>query len=693
MTVRNALVGLLATTVAPIVTAGAQQAATGTQAAAAKPVTMQRAAAATRAGSDTTRYIVLNHGRPAGDLTAVRSKDSLVVRYVFTDRNRGTRTESRYKLGGGAGGAGGLMVAGESRPVLADGSAGEPTERFDIAGDSARFTSLGGGGRGRGGPAGPSTVSAKLEAGAWTGLRNTSPWEQAAIAKFLLAQPSKSGKRLPSGTALRAEVVAKAVASTTRGPVPVRLVMVWNGTNSTPGGVWIDDQGTLFASDVQWFIPVRAGGEKAVPQLRAIEVKYRNAEAERISASARTQSGTDLVIRNGNVFDAERGVMMPQTTVVVKNDRIVAVGPAASVATPSGATVIDATGKTVMPGMWEMHAHLGLTSQSSASLTQLAQGITTARDLAADLDVAVSHRDREAKGLLASPRYILAGFMEGPTRWAGPSEVLVSTEAQARAWVAKYDSLGYKQIKLYNVVHPDLVPTIADEAHKRGMRLSGHIPRGLSVQAAVQLGFDEVQHAAFLFSTFFQDSLYLPSMRAYSAVATAVAPNFNVDGQPMSDLIAFLRDRKTVIDGTFSIWIGGGAALVGAGGSTDQQKADAAYLRLITRLHDAGVTLVPGTDNGPSTTYHRELELYEQAGIPAPEVLQIATIGSARVMKQDKEYGSLAVGKVADISIVNGQPATHVSDLGKVETVIRGGRVYKVADLNAAVTGRRVATP
>ena len=77
---------------------------------------------------------------------------------------------------------------------------------------------------------------------------------------------------------------------------------------------------------------------------------------------------------------------------------------------------------------------------------------------------------------------------------------------QQDVWVAKYDSMGYKQIKLYNVIHPDLVPTIAEEAHKRGMRLSGHIPRGLSVPAAIALGFDEIQHAAFLFSTFYEDS-------------------------------------------------------------------------------------------------------------------------------------------------------------------------------------------
>lgn len=636
-------------------------------------------------GADTVRFVVLNHGRAAGDLTVARSKDSLVVRYVYTDRNRGTRSEARYRLD-----AAGRMVAGEGRPVLADGTAGNRNEWFEVAGDSARFTSTGGG---RGGAQAPQTQAVKVTAGGWAGLRAASPWEQAAAAKFLLAQPNRSGTILPGGMALRAEVVASATAATAKGPVPVRLVMMWIGSNTTPGGVWIDGNGELFASDVQWFIPVRAGGEKALPQLRAIEVKYRNAEAEKVAATARSKAAADVVIRNGDVFDAERGVMVPHTTVVLRNDRIVAMGPAGQVAEPAGATVIDATGKTVMPGMWEMHGHLGLTSQGSGTVTAMAQGITTLRDLAADLDVAVAQRDREAKGLLASPRIVLGGFMEGPTKWAGPSEVLVSTEAQARAWVAKYDSLGYKQIKLYNVVHPDLVPTIAEEAHKRGMRLSGHIPRGLSIPAAVLLGFDEIQHAAFFFSNFFQDSLYVPTMRAYSAVATAVAPTFDVDGEPMSRLIAFLRDHKTVIDGTFSVWIGGTPDWLGVGPATNQQRADAAYLRLITRLHDAGVTMVPGTDNGASTSYHRELELYQMAGVPAPEVLQLATIVSARVMRMEKDYGSLSVGKVADIAIVNGKPATNVTELSKVETVIRGGRVYRVADLNAAVFGKGVPTP
>ena len=374
---------------------------------------------------------------------------------------------------------------------------------------------------------------------------------------------------------------------------------------------------------------------------------------------------------------------------VIQRDRIVSVGPADAARIPADATVIDATGKTVVPGLWDMHGHLQLTSESGGSVAQLSFGLTTVRDLASDVDVAVSQRDRAQAGRIATPRAVLAGFIEGPLLWAGPSEVLVSTEAEARRWVARYDSLGYKQIKLYNVVHPDLVPTIAAEAHKRGMRLSGHIPRGLSVPAAVMLGFDEIQHAAFLFSTFYQDSLYVPTMRAYSAVAQTVAPNIDVDGPAMTGLIDLLKKHNTVIDGTFNVWITGGNSGIGPGVSgvvpSNAEKADANWMRLITRLHDAGVTMVPGTDNSFGSTYYNELEIYERAGIPAPEVLQMATLVSARVMKDDREYGSIAPGKIADLIIVDGKPAEHVSELRKVQQVVRGGRLFDVQDLREAV--------
>ena len=640
--------------------------------------TLVAAAAATIAASDSSSYVVLNHGRRAGDMVIVSAGDSTVVRWIYVDRNRGTRIETRYRFG-----ADKRLTSSDVRQIAANGQAPEPNAAFEIRGDSIHWLIPGG----RGG-AGQAPPTEKVDPSAFLGIRTGAPYDQALLANFLLKQPRMTARVQPGGTA-RAEIVGEATVPTSNGRRHVRLVMLFAGTSTTPNGVWLDDSGTLFSTDVQWFITIRPGADAALPVLRAIEVKYRNAQAEAIAKKVTAPRAAAVVIKNGDLFDSESGTMRPNMTVVIRDDKIVEVGPAASVATPAGASVIDATGKTVMPGMWEMHTHLQLNNQSAGSLVQLAQGLTTVRDLAADMDVATSQRDRERMGLLASPRVILAGFIEGPGRWAGPTDVIAGTEGEALADIARYDSAGYKQIKLYNIVQQDLLPAIAAETHRRGMRLSGHIPRGLSVPAAVLLGYDEIQHAAFLFSTFYQDSLYVPTMRAYSAVATAVAPNIDVDGAPMSDLIKFLHDHNTVIDGTFNLWIGGGAALVGAGGSANQQKADAAYLRLIRRLYDGGVTLVAGTDNSYGNTYHREIELYEQAGIPAPRVLQIATIGSARVMKEEKDYGSIVAGKVADIIIVNGRPAQQVKDIEKVETVIRAGRVYTVKGLYGALSGEK----
>ncbi|HUG36959.1 MAG TPA: amidohydrolase family protein, partial [Candidatus Limnocylindrales bacterium] len=615
--------------------------------------------------ADSTVYPVLNHGRPAGEMVVSRDGATVTARYRHRDRNRGRRVETTYRLS-----PGGDVVGATARSFTIDGEPQGPEETFEVRADSVVWTR--GDQRGAA-PAGP---------GAFYRMQTGTPFDDARLARFLLSHPGGSADVLPGGSA-RVEVVADTVVATADGPERVRLAMT-HGRGGSPGGVWIDGDGELFATDVAWFVTLRPGAEPALPALREIEVAYRDREAAELARRLQLPVGTALVIRGGDVFDADKGTVLPRATVVVEGDRIVAVGPDGEVAIPDGATVIDATGKSVLPGLWDMHSHFQLTSRTSASVAQLAAGLTTIRDLAADLDVAVTHRDMADAGTIVSPRVILGGFMEGPGAWAGPSEVLVRDEAEARAWVARYDSLGYRQIKLYNLVHPDLVPTIAEEAHARGMRLSGHVPRGMSVPAALRLGFDEIHHAAFLFSTFFPDSLYTPVMRPYSGVAAAVAPGFDVDGPEMTALIEDLRAHGTVVDGTFNIWMGAGV-LEGSPGPASE-----AYGQLLRRLWDAGVTLVPGTDNLMGTTYVTELRLYEHVGIPAPEVLRMATIVSARVMGDDGDYGSVAPGKVADLIVVDGRPWERIADLRFVEHVVRAGRLYRSADLYEAV-GMRVA--
>ena len=107
--------------------------------------------------------------------------------------------------------------------------------------------------------------------------------------------------------------------------------------------------------------------------------------------------------------------------------------------------------------------------------------------------------------------------------------------------------------------------------------------------------------------------------------------------------------------------------------------------KMLKTLSDAGIPIVAGTDSLAGFSLHRELVLYASAGIPAPKVLQLATLGAARVMKRDTELGSIAPGKLADVILVDGDPSTQISDIYKVKTVVKDGVVYQVADLDKAI--------
>jgi hypothetical protein len=646
---------------------------------------------------DSLSYVVLNHGRPAGSMDVRYSGDSTLVRFQYVDRNRGPRVATTYRFN-----KNGAISSMTARGLGVDFFQTEVGESYWT---DAKFSHWKG-------DADSGHVS--INDRAFYRAVTPTPFDDVALARFLLRRDSKTAQILPSGTA-SASVLFDTTVSVGAERRHIRLVSI-KGLYVYPVELWLDDQDEMFSTASLWFTTIRRGWESVLPALRRTEYSRTAARSAALAKQLTTVISAPIVIRNGDLFDSETGTIKPRTSIVVKGDRIVAVGPAESIKAPAGATIVDATGKTVIPGMWDMHTHLDFTDEEDGIL-QLASGITTVRDMASNIDDAVSRRARANAGTVLAPREILAGFMDGPGAWAGPTEILVSTPDEARRWIAVYDSLGYKQIKVYNLIHPDLIPLIAAEAHKRGMRLSGHVVRGLSVPDAVTLGYDEIQHAAFLFSTFYPDSLFVPKMRSYGQVAAAVAPRFNLEGPEMTSLITFLRDHHTVIDGTFNAWLSRDAVLadgtdmvfgpslkwlppvmareIAVPATVDpKQKAtetarDAAYMRLVKRLFDGGVTLVPGTDNVGGISYSGELEIYQRAGIPAASVLQIATIIPARVMKEDKDYGSIAVGKIADLVIVDGKPAEKISDLRKTDRVMRAGRLYKSSDLYSAIGVKR----
>jgi imidazolonepropionase-like amidohydrolase len=270
------------------------------------------------------------------------------------------------------------------------------------------------------------------------------------------------------------------------------------------------------------------------------------------------------------------------------------------------------------------------------------------------------------------------------------------------------------QIKIYSSVKPSLVPAIIDEAHKNGLRVSGHIPAFMTAEQAVNEGYDEIQHVNFLFLNFWFDSVPDTRTPARFVAVAQKASQLDLQSPKVQQFVALLKAHHTVLDPTLNVFenmfvarkgtIDPGYAAVAdrmppnvrrgflTGGlpvpdGMDQRYRDAfkATERMVKMMYDAGLPILAGTDAFAGFAYHRELELYVDAGIPAPDVLRIATLGAARVMKLDGQLGTVEPGKLADIILVDGHPAANISDIRKVSLVMKDGVVYRPAALDSAV--------
>ena len=367
-----------------------------------------------------------------------------------------------------------------------------------------------------------------------------------------------------------------------------------------------------------------------------------------------------------------------------------------------------------MPGLWDMHAHY---QGGYEGLIRLACGVTTVRDLANDADaLAARSADIEA-GRDIGPRIVKAGFIDGRSEFSGPTKVFADTEAEAAAAVDRYAKIGYEQIKIYSSVNPALVPVIARLAHARGLRVSGHVPAFMSPRQFVEAGADEIQHINFVLMGFITDVAHDDTRTPLRLTAVAQrAGALDLGGADLRDWIDELHRRGTVVDPTLSVfenlllerprqpgpslqaWIdrlpplwqrslrsgNGGLPMTDAQQATYRQSWER-LVELVGVLHRRGVTLVAGTDDAFGTQLPRELELYVQAGIPPREVLRLATLGAAEVMKHADRYGRVAPGYVADLVLIEGDPTIHMGDVRKTRLVIRGDRRYEPRALLAAL--------
>jgi hypothetical protein len=521
------------------------------------------------------------------------------------------------------------------------------------------------------------------------------PAELPLLAKAALASPGRTIALLPSGEA-RAEILEQRRVTHGDATVTARLVAV-HGLGYQPTTIWLDDKNEFFASVENWATLVPEGWEYVVPELLAAQEARLAALRGAQAAQLRRVPQGPILVEHANLFDAEAGTMKPGSSVLVEGTTIRGVGADGTLDVPSGAMRIDARGRALLPGLWDMHGH----PEAADGLLLLAAGVTGVRDMAAD----PSKKERMNAwdmGATLGPRIAYAGIIDGPGPFQGPTPVLVANEAEARNAVDAIADAGFILVKVYSSVKPELVPAIVDQAGKRGLRVGGHIPAYMTAERAVRAGYDEIQHMNMLFLNFMFDRV--PDTRTparLTAVADGAA-DLDFGDAKTRDFVALLAAEKVTVDPTLQLFenlildrpgkvatayapiadrlppnVRRGLLEGGLPATPDKEEryADsfAAMLRMLKVLHSAGVPIVAGTDSLGGFALVRELELYVKAGIPAPEVLQMATLGAARAVGQGERLGSIAPGKLADFILVDGDPSADPGALRNLRLVVKDG--------------------
>jgi enamidase len=435
-----------------------------------------------------------------------------------------------------------------------------------------------------------------------------------------------------------------------------------------------------------------------------------------------------VALTHVRVIDGTGAPARADQTVILRDGNIAAMGPsaatpgAAAVQVPEGATVIDATGKSLIPGIVMLHEHTyyptgpNVYGQLGQSFTRLylAGGVTTMRtggNVNGVMDITLAKR--AAAGEIASPAIdATAPYLNGPNTFLQMHGLKDADDA--RRQVAYWAEMGATSLKAYMQITRAQLGAAVEEAHKRGMKVTGHLCSVTYAEAAA-LGIDNLEHG-FAAATDFVASKQpdvCPGQGAAQQTIAALEPS----SPAFQQLVKTLVEKNVALTSTltvFETFTPGRPMPPGVEALVPQLKEQylqtfertsknqqSAYAKLFPKMMQlehafakAGGVLVAGTDptgSGgviPGYSNQRQIELLVEAGFSPTEAISIATLNGARYLGRDRRIGSIAVGKQADLVLVAGDPSTRIADVRKVETVFRQGIGYDAAKLVASVTGR-----
>ena len=487
--------------------------------------------------------------------------------------------------------------------------------------------------------------------------------------------------------------------------ITTQLLMI-KGLDINPVYLWLTEQALIGKITGNLHI-IRTDFQDYRKEMKVIQDSLENEYLFQLATDL-SQEIDDLIIKNVNIFTVEATLKRNQD-VWVHKDKIRAIVPnTQSMEYGDDARIIDGTGKTLMPGMFDMHTH----NTKFRGALHLAGGITSVRDLANNKQVkALSHQFNSNQ--IIGPRIVaFCGIIDGPGPFANQRNVVENLD-EGLAEVQAYKDLGYQQIKLYSSIKPEWVKPMADKAHQLDMRVSGHIPAYMTASQAIDAGYNEIQHMNMLFLNFMSDTIDTRTPLRFTMVANHGA-KLDLSSSAYLTFVKQLKAHQILIDPTLSIFENMFVATKGIPSPTYEMivdrlplinqrsyykgglpkpvdgsnRYDLAHERMLDVVYDLykkGVAIVPGTDGLPGFLYHRELELFVKAGIPVHEVLKMATINAAEITGVAEAYGSIEVGKQADLILISGNPLERISDIRNVLWTTQGGYMYEAEALYASM--------
>ena len=513
--------------------------------------------------------------------------------------------------------------------------------------------------------------------------------------KWLLKQPKLQSATIGGGT-IRTEKPKSFSIAFNNKIETLKLFSIYTDADPNPVCVWMTNDLTFFGLIGLWTSVVPKGYETFVDSLFSIQEAANQDIYEKRVRDLSSPLKKSILIEHVNLFESTSATVKENMTIVVVDGKISDIFSSAKGKSVKADTIIDAHGKFLMPGLWDMHSHYS----REKSVMYLACGITHIRDMGNAQIIETYQQQIKTNKLLGPDISYLSGFIDKAGPMQGPTGKIVNSLSEALDAIEDFHKRKYNQIKIYHLIEPAWIKPMATKAHSYGMRVCGHIPQFTNEINAINDGYDEITHMHGVFRGLIGGDTTFISPRHIAERVGRV----NLDDANVYRPILNLMKRKSIpLDATIALLENWLIEFMGDTSNSlkpmeswlpDQFKKDnfiisqpfgtddkkemykASYqnsLKMLKLLYDNGIMLLAGTDR-PPYYLHRELELYVEAGIPANEVLKIATYNAAKDCGLQNQYGEIRIGRSADFILIAGNPGKNISDIRKVELVIKNGR-------------------